>query len=201
MHHNAIKNNILKLIKKAGILRPRDLASLGLPRTYLKRLSDEGLIKKIGHGLYTLEDSDMSESFELAEVAKKIPDGVICLISALQYHQLTTQIANEVWIAIDPKARLPRKSQLPFKVVRFSGEALTKGFEIKRIDKVRVRIYCPAKTVADCFKYRNKIGLDVALESLHDCWKKRLATMDELWIYAKICRVSNIMRPYLESLV
>ena len=125
---------------------------------------------------------------------------VICLISALQYHQLTTQIANEVWIAIDPKARLPRKSQLPFKVVRFSGDALSKGFEVKRIDKVRVRIYCPAKTVADCFKYRNKIGLDVALEALHDCWKKRLATMDELWSYAKICRVSNIMRPYLESL-
>ncbi len=175
--------------------------SIGIPREYLRRLMEDGSIKRIGRGLYSLVDADITESHDIAEVAKAIPRGVICLISALQYYELTTQIAYQVWIAIDPKARLPKKPATPIKVVRFSGVALTSGIEEKRIEKVPVKIYCPAKTVADCFKYRNKVGLDVALEALRDCWKQRLCSMDELWRYAKICRVSNVMRPYLESLV
>lgn len=189
------------MMRTAGILRPRDLDAQGIPREYLRRLVEDGSIKRISRGLYSLVDAEMTESHDLAEVAKGIPQGVFCLISALQYHGLTTQIAYQVWIAIDPKARLPKKPATPIKIVRFSGEALTSGIEEKRIEKVPVRIYCPAKTVADCFKYRNKIGLDVALEALRDCWKLRLCSMDELWRYAKICRVSNVMRPYLESLI
>jgi predicted transcriptional regulator of viral defense system len=193
----AYKNRIIKEIQRCGILRPIDLDKLGIPRVYLSRLCNEGTIKRLERGLYTLATTEMSAAYQYAEAAKRIPIGIICLISALQYHQLTTQIASEVWVAIDPKARLPKDTSLRLKIVRFSGKALTEGIEIKRIDKVLVRMYCPAKTAADCFKYRNKIGLEVALEALRDCWKKRLVTMDELWRYAKICRV----RPYLESLV
>lgn len=195
------KIKILSLIRKSGLIRPRDLDAKGIPREYLSRLVEDGSIKRISRGLYSLVDAEITESHDLAEVAKGIPQGVLCLISALQYHGLTTQMAYQVWIAIDPKARIPKKSAAQIKIVRFSGKALTSGIEEKRIEKVPVRIYCPAKTVVDCFKYRNKIGLDVALEALRDCWKKRLCTMDELWRYAKICRVANVMRPYLESLV
>ena len=195
------KNRTLSIIRKVGILRPRDLEAQGIPREYLRRLLEEGSIKRIGRGLYSLVDAEITESHDLAEAAKAIPQGVLCLITALQYHGLTTQIAHQVWIAIDPKARLPKKTNAPVKIVRFSGVALTSGIEEKRIENVPVRIYCPAKTVADCFKYRNKVGLDVALEALRDCWRQRLSSMDELWRYAKICRVSNVMRPYLESLI
>lgn len=197
----ANKNRILQIFRRNGVVRPRDLDELGIPRVYLRRLCAEGLIKRIGRGVYTLAEADITESHDYAGVAKRVPNGVICLLSALQHHELTTQIPSQVWIAIDPKAWLPKESSLPIKIVRFSGKALTSGIEEKRIEKVLVKIYCPAKTVADCFKYRNKIGLDVVLEALRDCWKKRLCTMDELWRYAKICRVANVMRPYLESLV
>lgn len=123
------------------------------------------------------------------------------MLSALRFHNLTTQSPFEVWMAVDRKARRPRSDSPPLRIVRFSGEALKVGVEEHRIEGVTVSVYCPAKTVADCFKYRNKIGLDVALESLRDCWRERRCTMSDLWCYAKICRVANVMRPYLESLV
>jgi predicted transcriptional regulator of viral defense system len=129
-----------------------------------------------------------------------VPRGIICLLSALRFHGLTTQAPFEVWIAIDVKAWHPKVDNLPLRVVRFSGEALAAGIEEHVIEQVHVRIYGAAKTVADCFKYRNKIGLDVALEALRDCWRLRRATMDELWTYAKVCRVANVMRPYLEAI-
>ena len=195
------KNSLLNLFRNAGILRPRDLDGEGIPRECLRRLCNEGVIKRIGRGLYSLVDADLTEAHDYAEAAKRVPHGVICLLSALQYHELTTQIPSQIWIAIDPKARQPKEPALPLRFVRFSGNALTSGVEEKRIEKVLVKVFSPAKTVADCFKYRNKIGLDVALEALRDCWKKRLCTMDELWRFAKICRVANVMRPYLESLV
>ena len=125
---------------------------------------------------------------------------MVCLLSALQFHELTTQAPFEVWLAIGEKARLPKVDYPPLRVVRFSGAALEDGIEEDRIEGVMVKVYAPAKTVADCFKYRNKIGLDVALEALRDCWAKRRATMDELWQAAKTCRVANVMRPYLESI-
>jgi len=145
-------------------------------------------------------DSDVSEHLSLAEASKKIPHGVICLLSALRFYGLTTQAPFEVWVAVDVKARKPRSDGLPLRIVRFSGAALRSGVEDQLIQGVKVRVYSPAKTVADCFKYRNKTGLDVALEALRECWRERRCTMDDLWRYAKICRVSNVMRPYLESL-
>ncbi len=195
------KIKLLELFKQSGIVRPKDLDSHGIPREYLRRLCNDGVVKLLGRGLYALVDTDLTELHNYAEASKRMPRGVICLISALQYYELTTQAPHQIWMAIDPKARLPKESVLPLKIVRFSGKALTSGVEEKRIEKVPVKIYCPAKTVADCFKYRNKIGLDIALEALRDCWKKRLCTMDELWHFAKVCRVANVMRPYLESLV
>ena len=129
-----------------------------------------------------------------------MPHGVVCLLSALQFHELTTQAPFEVWLAIGEKARLPKVDFPPLRVVRFSGRALEYGIEEHRIEGVVVRVNSPAKTIADCFKYRGKIGLDVALEALRDCWKKRRATMDQPWSAAEVCRVANVMRPYLESL-
>jgi predicted transcriptional regulator of viral defense system len=150
--------------------------------------------------MYRLPTHELTEHHGLAEAAKVVPRGVVCLLSALRFHELTTQSPFEVWLAIDRKAHKPISSQAPLRIVRFSGEALSAGVEEHRIEGVRVKIYCPAKTVADCFKYRNKIGLDVAVEALRDCLRKRRVTIDEIWKYARICRVARVMRPYLEAL-
>jgi predicted transcriptional regulator of viral defense system len=126
--------------------------------------------------------------------------GVVCLLSALRFHDLTTQSPFEVWLAIGEKSRLPKQENPQLRIVRFSAKALTYGVQSHRIEGVPVRVFTPAKTVADCFRYRNKIGLDVALEALRDCKRKRKATMDEIWKAAKVCRMANVMRPYLESI-
>jgi predicted transcriptional regulator of viral defense system len=142
----------------------------------------------------------VSEHSALAEVARRHPRAVVCLLSALRFHELTTQAPFEVWLAIPNKARAPRLDYPPLRIVRFSERALIEGIEEHRIDGVPVRITNLARTVADCFKYRNKIGLDVALEALRESWKARRVTMDALWRYAQVCRVANVMRPYLEGL-
>ena len=129
-----------------------------------------------------------------------MPSGVVCLLSALRFHELTTQTPYQVWVALDRKSRKPRVD-LPVRIVRFSGEVLNQGYDVQRIEQVPVKIYSPAKTVADCFRYRNKIGLDVAIEALKDVLRERKASVDDLWRYAKICRVANVMRPYLEAVV
>ena len=195
------EENALDLIREQGILRSSDLTQHGIPRKYLGRLLRKGLIRRVGRGLYTLAEADTSESYSLAEAAKRVVSGVVCLLSALRFYDLGTQNPFEVWMAVDEKARIPKGNGLAIRFVRFSGAALTYGVEEHIIDGVKVKVYSPAKTVADCFKYRNKIGLDVALEALRDCWRQRKATMDELWQAAKVCRVANVMRPYLESLV
>jgi predicted transcriptional regulator of viral defense system len=191
---------VLELTRKAGVLRPRDLDAEGVPREYLGRLLEKGLLERPGRGIYTLAGLKPTPHHTLAEASKRVPHGTICLLSALQFHGLTTQAPFEVWLAIAEKARLPKVDYPPLRIVRFSGIALERDVEEHRIEGVTVKVYAAAKTVADCFKYRNKIGLDVALEALRDCWKKRRATMDELWRAAKTCRVANVMRPYLESL-
>jgi predicted transcriptional regulator of viral defense system len=145
-------------------------------------------------------DVAVEEHHALAEVGKRVPKGTICLLSALRFHNLTTQIPHEIWVALDRKARYPKVDYLSLRVVRFSGAALQEGQQQHVIEGVLVCIYNPAKTVADCFKYRNKIGLDVAMEALREAWRNRSCTMSELTHYARICRVSNVMRPYLESL-
>lgn len=147
-----------------------------------------------------LADAEPGEHHTIAEACKRVPHGVVCLLSALRLHDLTTQLPHEVWIAVDRKARKPSVDYPPLRVVRFSGDALSQYVEERTIEGVEVAVYSPAKTVADCFKYRNKIGLDVAIESLRDCWRKKKATMDMIWKAAEVCRVGRVMRPYVESL-
>jgi len=191
---------VLELIRNLGMLRPRDLESYNIHREYLRRLEQQGKIVRSGRGLYTLTNSDLSEHCTMIEARKRVPKSVVCLLSALRFHNITTQAPFEIWLAIDRKAWTPQETMLPLRFVYMSGQALHSGIGIHNIAGVTVQIYNPAKTVADCFKYRHKIGLDVALEALRECWRERAATIDELWHYAKICRVSNVIRPYLESL-
>lgn len=193
-------DKVLKLVRKAGILRPRDLDPYDIPRTYLSRLCAVGKLQRIGRGLYVLPDSGATEHRTLAEACKRVPKGVVCLLSALRFHDLTTQTPFEIWLAIGEKAWRPRMKYPQLRIVRFSQAALSAGIKEHQIEGVTVKVYSPAKTVADCFKYRNKIGLDVAIEALRECRRERHCTMDDLWHYADICRVRNVMRPYLESL-
>lgn len=191
---------VLDLARQSGVIRVRDLTARGIHPEYLRRLCNRGLLLRVARGVYVSAEANVSLEHTLALAAKSVPHGVVCLLSALRFHDLGTQDPHQVWLAIDRKARLPRVRHPRLRIIRASGEPLTAGVEEHTVDRVPVRIYSPAKTVADCFKYRNKIGLDVALEALRDCWRGRRATMDELWQYAKICRMTNVMRPYLESL-
>lgn len=190
---------VLSLARRMGVLRVRDLTSRGIHPEYLRRLHEKGLLTRTGRGLYVVTDADISVHHGLAQAAKRVPHGVICLLSALQFHELGTQSPFEVWMALDRRAARPRIDYPPLHIVRFSGPALTEGVEDHVLEGVQARIYNAAKTVADCFKYRNKIGLDVALEALRDCREQKKCSNDDLWRYAKICRVSNVMRPYLEA--
>lgn len=194
------RERVLRLARKTGILRPQDLRAIGVPREYLRRLRDEGVLEQPVRGLYVLADAPPTEHQSLIEVCKRVPHGVICLLSALQFHGLTTQIPHEVWIALGTKAWAPKLEYPRLRITRFSEASLTYAVESRRIGGATVRVFSPAKTVADCFKFRSKVGLDVALEALRDCMKQRQATLDEVWAAAKVCRVANVMRPYLESL-
>jgi predicted transcriptional regulator of viral defense system len=195
------KHQVIELIRDLGVLRPRDLDTYGIHREYLRRLEQEGEIVRSGRGLYSLPEADLSEHCTMAEACKRVPNGVVCLLSALRFHNITTQAPFEVWLAIERHTWSPNVSTLPLRIVYMSDLAFHSGINIHNIAGVPIQIYNPAKTVADCFKYRHKIGLDVALESLQECWRERAATIDEIWRYAKICRVSNVIRPYIESLV
>jgi len=194
------EEKILELLKKSSYLRPRDLKIRGLPRTALMRLFQKGLIVRTERGLYVRPGGSETEHMSLLEVSKKVPGGVICLLSALSFHRIGTQDPYQVWIAIGRKSKIPRIGKTRLRIVRFSDASLHYGVEEHNILGNILKITGPAKTVADCFKYRNKIGLDVAVEALKDCLRSHKATRDELWHYAKICRVSNVMRPYLEAL-
>jgi predicted transcriptional regulator of viral defense system len=194
------KQKILGLARRLGIIRPRDVEAEGIPREYLYRLCANGALTRVGRGLYALPDTLRSEAITLAEVAKRVPYAVICLLSALQFYDLTTQVPHRVWIAIENKRWEPKFDYPPIELVRLTGHAFSFGVEEHEVDRVPVKVYSPAKTVADCFKFRNKIGLDVALEALRETWRSRKATMDELWKAAKVCRVANVMRPYLEAI-
>jgi predicted transcriptional regulator of viral defense system len=182
------------------MVRVRDLAAHRIHPEYLRRLCRQGLLTRTTRGLYVPADASPTENRTLAEASKRVPAAVVCLLSALRFHGLTTQLPFEVWLAIDRRARRPRDAQLPLRIVRFSGPALTTGVQHHTIEGVSVKVYSPAKTVADCFKYRIKIGLDVALEALRDCRRQRRATPDDIWQAARICRVARVMRPYLEAL-
>ena len=192
---------IIKIAKNKKVLRTKDLRNIKNSRSYLSKLEKSGELVKLKRGLYSLPNAFAGEHQTLLETAKAVPNSIVCLLSALRFHELTTQNPFEVWIAIERKSRIPKINSLPLRMMFFSGAAFTEGIEAHDIEGVSLRVYNAAKTVADCFKYRNKIGLDVALEALRDAWNQKKATMDELWHYAKICRMTNVMRPYLESLV
>ncbi len=190
----------LKLIRRAGVVRPKDLRAHGIASVHLRRLCERGLLRQPAPGLYAAAEHEPGAHHTLASVCKRVPHGVGCLLTALRFHELGTQNPSEVWLAIDRKARKPVTAGLPVRVVRFSGAALREGVDERQIEGVTVRVTNVPKTVADCFKYRNKVGLDVALEALRDAWRSRKMTMDEMTHYARVCRVANVMRPYLESL-
>jgi Predicted transcriptional regulator len=191
---------ILSFAFKQGVIRPRDLSSLHVSSVVLTRMVKNGSLVRVARGLYALPNRQASEYASLGEVAAKYPQGIICLLSALRFHELGTQAPFEVWLAIPNKARPPVLEYPPLRIVRFSGAGLTEGVETHLVDGVPVRITSVARTVADCFKFRNKIGMDVALEALREAWRDKKATMDELWHFAEVDRVTNSIRPYLESM-
>ncbi len=194
------EKQVLDLARRAKILRVQDLGERGIHPEHLRRLYQKGQLVRIGRGVYMLPEANISGNFSLAQVAKKVPKGIVCLLSALRFHDIGTQSPSDVWIALDRKTARPRVDNPRLRVMRFSEAAYSAGVETYKIDGVMVRVYCPSKTVADCFKYRNKIGLDVAIEALRECRRSRKCKIDDLWKFAKVCRVANVMRPYLETI-
>jgi len=192
--------HITTLFRNTPILRSRDLEKAGITRIELSRYVAAGELRRIRRGIYCRSDYRPNEHGDFAIIATKVPGALICLLSALRYHGLSTQAPSEVWIAIDRKARAPSFDYPSLKVVRFSQDALNYGVESKIVEGVMIRVTTIEKTIADCFKYRNKVGLDVALEALRDVILNRALDRDELWRCAKVNRVSNVIRPYLEAL-
>lgn len=192
---------LVQELRKKGVLKTKEILKFGISKQYICELTARGVIERISRGYYSLPDYEYSVMQSIAEVSKQVPKGVICLLSALRFHGFTTQSPFDVWVAIDRRAWKPKiNGTTKIRYMRFSQEAFTSGIQTKTVDNLKVRVYCPAKTVADCFKYRNKVGLDVALEALREGWREKKFTMNELWKYAKICRVSNVMKPYMESI-
>ncbi len=186
---------------RGRVFKASDATAAGVSRPAVYDLWHRGQLIRVGRGLFALNGLDLGPHQSLAEAATQVPNGIVCLLSALAFHGLTTQNPHEIWMAIPEKAWKPRFDDLPLHFVRFSGEAYHGGIEDHPVGRVVLRVYGPAKTVADCFKYRNKIGLDVALEALQDYWRQRRGSLDELHRYARICRVANVMRPYLEAVI
>jgi predicted transcriptional regulator of viral defense system len=183
-----------------AVVRPTDFVAAGLPRDLVYAMVKRGELVRAGRGLYTRPGAPASNQRTLAEVATLAPNAVMCLLTALRFHDLTTQDPSEVWLAVENKAWRPRIETVAVRLFYMSGKAFPTGIEVHRIEGVPVRIYSAAKTVADCFKYRNKVGLDVAIEALRDYLRRHRGGTDELWKYAKICRVTRVMRPYLEAM-
>jgi predicted transcriptional regulator of viral defense system len=193
-------DRLLRLAAKTGVVRSRDLARYGIAREYLRIAEQKGLLNRVSRGIYVAKDVPITEHHSLVEAAKRVPHGVICLLSALRFHDLTAQSPHEVWMAIGQKARSPKLDSSRLRIARFSPDSLRYGVVKHRVEGVDVPVFTPAKTVADCFKFRHKIGLYITLEALRETFRKKKASMDELWKAAKVCRVANVMRPYLESL-
>lgn len=190
----------LQVIRRLGVVRPADLEAHGIPRRRMYDLVRKGEVERHARGIYAASNHPHTAEHALAQVAKRVPSGVICLLTALRFHELTTQAPAETWIALPEKARKPRLDYPRLRVTRFSGPALTEGIETHRIEGVDVRVYSAAKTVADCFKYRNKVGIDVAVEALRDFSRRHRGGATELARFARICRVTRVMQPYLDAI-
>lgn len=187
------------VLEAKGLARSRDLEQAGVSRTQIRRLVERGVIERVSRGLYRDPSAPQSERADLAEAARRVPGGVVCLLSALRFHGLTTQNPFQVWLAIDRKAWRPEVEHPPLRFVYLSGQSLTEGVEEHEADGVPVRVYSAAKTVADCFKFRNKIGVDVAVEALREFRNAHPKGLEAVWHFAEIDRVAEVMRPYLEA--
>lgn len=196
---STIPTSVRRLFRN-GPLRSHELEASGISRAQLSRMVTAGQLQQIARGLYALNTYQPSEHVALITVARRAPEALFCLLTALRLHDLTTQAPFEVWIALGNKARTPKLEYPPLRVVRFSDVTLRQGVDKRVVDGVELRLTNVAKTVADCFKFRNKIGLDVALEALREARRYKRATNDDLWRYAKLCRVASVMRPYLEAM-
>lgn len=190
-------DDIIALAEKQGVLRSADVNALGLSRTLLPYLVHRGTLRRIARGAYMLMDR-IPERGGFMEIGAAVPNGVFCLLSSLQYHEITTQMPNEAWVAVERGKHVPSLPKVRIHIVKLTGVLFSSGIEEHESDGITLRVYSPAKTVVDCFRFRNRIGLDVAREALTDCLAQRKATRDEIWRYARICRMAKIMRPYLE---
>lgn len=195
-----VSDIIIELAQSSTGITGHDVEEAGYSRWNLYDLHKKGLLERVARGVYVSADRNPTEYHTIAIASKRFPSSVVCLLSSLQLHGLTTQIPHQIWLAIEQKQHRPKEPSLPIRVVYFSGKAFTAGIEEHKIEGVSVKVYTPAKTVADCFKYRNKIGLDVAIEALKDAVRQRKCTNDDLYHYAKIQRIWNVMRPYLEAI-
>lgn len=202
---NGSNSRFAKAIKifryHGGILRTAQAIKAGIHPGTLYEMRDSGVLEMISRGVFRLSESPPLASPDLVTVATRVPNGVICLISALSFYELTTQIPHEVHVALSQGAENPRLDYPPIKVYRFGGEAFTAGVDIHNIDSASVRIYSPEKTLADCFKFRNKVGLDTVIEAVRFYRERRNIKVDDLMYYAAVCRVSKIIRPYLEAIL
>lgn len=200
MRKTTNKQRLINLASRKGVLRTTDLKGTNIPRVSLTRLVATGQLERVGRGIYRLPETSFTENESLAFIAKKVPQAVFCLLTALQFYELTTQLPHQIWIALPRNSHVPKINYPPIKTILYSDDSYCQGVKLHKQNKVTLRIYCVAKTIADCFKHRNKIGLDVAIEALKDALTHKKISVDELWHYAKICRVTNVIRPYLEVL-
>jgi len=194
-----ITNKRVKIYQKSGLRRKKTLLKRGMHNQQIKRLVDKGLLVPVDRGIYANPNAPITESHDLAVIAARVPNAVICLISALRFHGMTTQIPRQIWIAIENRAAAPRLKTRAVRIIRLTGPYLYAGIEKHILEGVPAKIYSPAKTVVDCFKFRNKIGLDIALEALKEYRRQKKGTIDEVWLYARMGRVANVMQPYLEA--
>lgn len=195
------RSRLVALAKRRHVFTAQETRRAGIHSQQLTRLLAEGVIERIARGQYRLAHRSVTEHHALVVAASAIPHGVVCLLSALSFHGIGTQLPPEVWIALEKGSRRPTVRQLPLRVVWYSDAAFTAGIETHRIEGTKVRVYSVAKTLADLFKHRNKVGLDVALEALRESWQQHKFTMDALDRAARICRVERVMRPYIEAVV
>lgn len=191
---------ILQIAQKKKLFRLSEAIAAGVHPEYVRRLTRLGQLTRVGRGLYALPTLKPTEHHTLAEVAKRVPKAVFCLLTALRFHGLGTQNPREVWLAVDRRAGMPRVDFTPVRTIRISGAALTDGIEAHGVEGIQVRVTSPARTVVDCFKFRNKIGLDVAVEALKDYRRLRKGTADELWRQADRLRLAKVIRPYWDGM-
>ena len=194
------RTKTLALFQEHGLVRPRDLTRAGVPAWALYALVKSGEVIQVARGVYSLAEYEPGENHSYVEAVKRIPKGILCLLSALRFHNLTVQNPTAVWVAIPRTAWRPRSGGVALRIVRFSGKGLTDGVEEHRVEGVPLRVTTIERTIADCFKYRSKIGTEVAVEALHEAWRKRRLNMEEFWRCAKLDRITRVAMPYLETL-